>query len=119
MTCTRTGCHIWIEPYNEFAYGDAFEVSPFATKDEKIIARVNRLLNADALLKPIVVNIAYFKIVKRSFQPINDFAVKHYTVSDFEELIGGDSIEAGKSYWPPAIMITNNFTNHGYYGVPI
>ena len=26
MTCTRTGCQIYIEQYGEYAYGDAFEV---------------------------------------------------------------------------------------------
>lgn len=31
--------------------------------------------------------------------------------------MGGEEIE--KRFWPPAVLITNNFTSHGYAGVPI
>lgn len=119
MSCTKTGCHVWIEPYNEWAYGDAFEVGPYKTRDQSTIDMLNRMVNREPHLNTFVTNIAYFKIVHHSFVPINGLAVKHYTIHDYEEFIGGGSIEAGASYWPPAIMITNNFTNHGSQGIPI
>lgn len=122
--CTRTGCHVWLEPYREWLYGDAFEVSPFNTTDRSAIDNVNRMLNQkhddwrDGLGK-LVTNVAYFKIVARSFEPINGLTVKHYTVREFEEFIGARGDEVGKVDSPFAILITNQFVNHGYHGVPI
>ena len=118
MTCTKTGCHIWVDCYNEWMYGDAFEVSPFDTKEAKVVDKINHFLNQSDLGKHVT-NLAYFKIVARSFKPINGLTVKHYTVWTYEDLIGGVSDEVEKTYWPPIIMITNQFTNHGYHGVPI
>jgi hypothetical protein len=54
MPCTKTGCHILIEPYNEYAYGDAFELD----------------------------GVAYFRLVQRSHSAI--FSVLHYTVKHFD-----------------------------------
>lgn len=55
MTCVRTGCHIYIEPYSEFAYGDAFEVSG---------------------------PVHYFRLVQRSFTPL--IPRLHFTVHSYE-----------------------------------
>lgn len=123
MSCTKTGCHIWIEPWHEWAYGDAFEIGPFKTNDRHIIDQINRFLNKpregwENGLGQYVTNIAYFKIVRRSFTPINGYRVKHYTVHTFEDF-GGFSDEVEKDYWPPVMLISNNFTNHGSQGVPI
>lgn len=64
--------------------------------------------------------IAYFKIVRRSFCWIN-FPILHYTVHDFEEIIGsrdsGGEIE--RDFWPPVVLLTNNYTFHGHSGKPI
>lgn len=126
MTCTRTGCHIWVEPYREFMYGDAFEVRPFRTRDENIINALDlRIKHSTAVLAgprlpDYITNIAYFKLVAWSHRPINNLSVIHYTIHDFEEIIStvGEAVE--RDYQSlPALLITNNFTNHGYNGVSI
>jgi len=60
MTCTKTGCHIYIWPYQEYAYGDAFEIGPTA----------------------------YFRLVQRSFTPL--FPMIHYTVRDIADWFDQD-----------------------------
>lgn len=116
MTCIKTGCHIFIEQYDEYAYGDAFEVGPFKTRDPETINRANRFLNMHPEFGDLVSNVAYFKIVRRSFKPINGLTVKHYTVHDFEEIIGSHGGEIEKDFWPPVVLITNNFTYHDHRG---
>ena len=54
MSCTKTGCHVLIDPYGEYAHGDAFELG----------------------------DIAYFRIVRRSRKPMKD--VIHYTIRDYD-----------------------------------
>lgn len=54
MACVKTGAHIYLEPYGEYAYGDAFEVD----------------------------QIAYFRIVETRRSPIRPKL--HYTVQFFE-----------------------------------
>lgn len=58
MPCIKTGCQIFIEPYGEYAYGDAFEVQVG------------------------VRSVYYFRLVARSFKKINkdfvDFTVYNY-----------------------------------------
>lgn len=98
MTCTKTGALIYIEQYGEYAYGDAFELTP---KNE---------------YNNTYFNIAYFNIVLRSRSPINGI-LKHYTVHDIEHWFGPHNLDTnieGKS-----VLITANFTNHGYNGVPL
>ncbi len=55
MTCTKTGAHIYLEPYNLYAHCDAFEI------DE---------------------NIAYFRIVEVSYTPLGSSL--HYKVIEIE-----------------------------------
>jgi hypothetical protein len=53
MTCTKTGCHAFLRPYNEYVFGDAFEVD----------------------------GVAIFRIVERrreKFEP-----TVHYTIDDY------------------------------------
>lgn len=57
MTCEKTGCHIFIMPYQEYAYGDA---------------------HTDTYGEVYV-----FRLVARSFTPLQD--VLHYKVMDFDE----------------------------------
>lgn len=100
MTCTRTGCQIYIEQYGEYAYGDAFEVEPLVSNSPDVD----------------VYNVAYFNIVMRSRSPINT-PVKHYTVHNIEHWFGPHELDTnieGKS-----VLISADFTNHGYEGVPI
>lgn len=100
MTCTRTGCQVYIEQYGEYAYGDAFEVNG-------VVGFNNQEVHY---------NVAYFNIVRRSRSPING-PVKHYTVHNIEHWFGPHKLDTnieGKS-----ILISANFTNHGYEGVAI
>jgi hypothetical protein len=53
MTCTKTGCHVYLECYDEFLYGDAYETG----------------------------NIACFRIAGRSKDPFQKRI--HYRVKDF------------------------------------
>lgn len=95
MTCTKTGALIYIEQYNEYAYGDAFEVTGSAEDNNPV---------------------AYFNIVLRSRSPINGI-LKHYTVHDFDNWFGPHDLDTsieGRSF-----LISANFTNHGYNGVPL
>lgn len=101
MTCTKTGAQIYIEQYGEYAYGDAFEV---------------RTPIVGSLKGSEIYNVAYFNIVMRSRSPIN-LPVKHYTVHDIEHWFGPHCLDVsveGKS-----VLISANFTNHGYDGVAI
>lgn len=47
MTCTRTGAQIWIEPYSEWMYGDAFEVPLFADEDIDAIHHITHFVPLD------------------------------------------------------------------------
>ena len=79
MTCTKTGCHIYIEPYQEWAYGDAFELG----------------------------SVAYFRIVQRSFTPLD--RVQHYTVVDYDSWFDKDGTVS--------TLISDAFVSHGYEGI--
>lgn len=39
MSCIKTGCHVYIEPYGEFAYGDAYQ---FGDTFVFLLVQVNR-----------------------------------------------------------------------------
>lgn len=103
MTCTKTGCHIWIEPYSMWAYGDAFEVE----------------INVPVPHGTEVARFAYFKLVRTAYEVINNMQVKHYTVHNFEEWIGNKFLETEADFDPVSVLITTDFTNHGYNGVAI
>lgn len=113
MTCTRTGAHIWLEPYGEWLYGDAFEIGQgwdMATNHQ-----VGAAFHRAGITSPVK-TIAYFNIAARSFRPINGLLVKHYTVHSWEEWFNqGDTEQQLRG----SFLVTNNFTNHGYYGEPI
>lgn len=55
MTVTKTGCHIWIEPYKLWARGDAHQYG----------------------------SVFVFRLVDNDHDPFED--VMHYSVKDFEE----------------------------------
>lgn len=113
MSCTRTGAHIWLEPYGEWLYGDAFEIMP---------RPVSKTTGEEPTLKELVVSpflfvpVAYFMVVARSFLPINGLAVKHYTVRDYDNWFNKGDVEQALL---GSMLITNNFVNHGYYGEKI
>jgi hypothetical protein len=83
MACIKTGCHLWLESYGEYAYGDAFQFQ----------------------------DVFVFRIVARSFGPINKFHVKHFTVEHITHWF--DEHERTST------LIATHCVNHGYEGAPI
>lgn len=61
MHCTKTGCHVHVAEYGEYAYGDAFEIA----------------------------GVAVFRIVQRSRRPLQ--SKLHYTVAEIGEWFDKDS----------------------------
>lgn len=56
MSYIKTGCHVYIQPTNSWAYGDAFEDS----------------------------NLLILRLVAHDFkEPVQGFTVKHFTVEDW------------------------------------
>lgn len=88
MPCTKTGCHVYLEPYNSWAYGDAFEDN----------------------------NLLILRLVTHSHKgPVEGFRVQHFTVYNF--LYWFDDRATSVSH--PSTMISHNYVNHGYEGIPI
>jgi|DEB0MinimDraft_12_1074336.scaffolds.fasta_scaffold07182_6 hypothetical protein len=83
MKCTKTGCHIFISDYDEWAYGDAFEGN----------------------------GLALFRLVVTDRKPLRD--VVHYTVFTCDVWFERDNPEQ-----PTSTLISANFINHGYKGIP-
>jgi hypothetical protein len=77
MTCVKTGCHIYLAEYREWAYGDAFEVD----------------------------DVAIFHIVERGFEPLRE--VKHFTIHRLTHTFGPRNptmdntgiLISGMGYW--------------------
>lgn len=92
MTCTRTGAHIYLWQYGEFAYCDAFEVKG-NWDDTKGSG-----------------DVAYFRIVQTSHQPLRPLV--HYIVHDVDNWFKD---------FPTSTLITkaDGFSNLGYDGRPI
>lgn len=61
MSCIKTGCLAWIEPYNEWAYGDGF----------------------------CVAGVYYFRFVQRFTERPN--IPLHFTIYDFDNWFDKDS----------------------------
>src|SRR5262245_12940789 len=97
MPCIKTGCHIWIQPYREYAYGDAFEIEPILPEHSDIW----RNLKQQGLIEKIK-EIAYFRLVGRGFEPLNGVNEVHYVVHDYDNWLDKDS--------RLSTVITNNFT---------
>jgi len=116
MTCTRTGCQVYIEQYGEYAYGDAFEVMPVLGDISQFSLEAGPVYSGPRSIEAAIKPIAYFNIVMRSRFPIN-FPIKHYTVHNIEHWFGPHDLDTnieGKS-----VLISADFTNHGYAGVPL
>lgn len=96
MPCVKTGCHIWIEPYQEFAYGDAFEIEPILPEDHMLWHKIPREE------RDKVKNTAYFNLVHAGREPINGFDHVHYIVHNYDNWFG--------MHTQRQFLITNNFT---------
>lgn len=101
MTCTKTGCHIYLVPYREFAYGDAFEIEPILEADKKVWRELHQMKLTDKIK-----NTAYFRLVGRSFFAINSRDSVDYIVHDWDNWFNPGQIEGRLS---DSTLITNNF----------
>lgn len=91
MTCIKTGCHVWLEPHQQWAYGDAFEMF----------------------------GVHFFRLCEKRFHrdggPI--LPTKHFTVTDWALWFDEDKTSQDHN----SVMVCDPFsvTNHGYDGVPL
>lgn len=92
MTCTKTGAHIFIEQYDEYAYCDAFEIE---TGDGT----------------PFHAPICYFRIVEVSRLALR--SQLHYTVVNVVDWFDRDALHYAQT------LISDNCINHGYEGKPL
>lgn len=104
MTCVKTGCHIYLLPYREFAYGDAFEIEPILV-DENTNKNWRKVHNAG--LYYTIKNTAYFRLVGRSFSPINERLDVDYIIHGWDNWFNSGEVEGRLS---DSTLITNNFT---------
>lgn len=103
MTCLRTGCHVWIEPYREFAYGDAFALERIlesAPKDTWVKAKHAGIMEH---IRPVYL----FRLVARDFAPINGRTDVDFIVHEFGHWFGKDGQPYGR-----ASGLTTLFSNH-------
>ena len=87
MTCVKTGCHIWIAPYQEFAYGDAFALEAVLPTAPKHTWRKLREQGLDEHIRDIYL----FRLVARSFQPINGRASVDFIIHNYDQWFDKDS----------------------------
>lgn len=90
MTCIKTGAHVYLEQYNEWAYGDMHE---FEHVDREGCS---------------CISVYILRVAQREFQPI--IPVKHFTFLTIE----GDWQDK-----PYGTILSLAAINHGYEGVPV
>lgn len=89
MTCSKTGCHAYLEQYGEWIYGDAFEYE-----------------NPAGLAFP---PFFAFRVAHREIaQPI--YPIKHFTIH---------KVLADWRDEPYGTILASSVTNHGYEGIPV
>jgi hypothetical protein len=93
MQCIKTGCHVWLDEYDEWAYGDAFQ------SDEVMGSSV-----------------FVFRIVSMSFNPIAP--KKHFTILKIDHLFR-DGTSSKTLICPHTTTISETVINHGYDGIPV
>ena len=109
MPCEKTGAQFFIEPYGEYVWCDAFLMDN-TSLDQKDYIKVLHTLIGTGLSRQVLKPILYLRIAGRSFTPINS-PILHGVVHDYDNWFDKD---LGNS-----TLITNNYTYHGYHGVPI
>lgn len=107
MTCTKTGAHIYLVPYREFVYGDAFELEPFVGSEKEIYNLVRELSYEGYLEK--LADFAYFHLVARSREPINDLTEVHYVVHEWDNWFNQGVLSSHFERLNASFMMTNNF----------
>lgn len=103
MGCVKTGCHVYVEEYDEYVYGDAFAVDGYSPQS-----------NYEIAAKGIQVQAVHcFRIVQRSKEPIT--RTLHFTVHKIAEWWD----KGHEAEWNSRInstLLSGHVTNHGYEG---
>lgn len=106
MTCMKTGAHIYLVPYREFVYGDAFEIEPVLPRDAKMVWPKLNQANVSELVR----NTAYFNLAARSREPINNLTEVHYIVHDWDTWFNNGELTSTLLRLNHSFLHTNNFT---------
>jgi hypothetical protein len=103
MPCIKTGAHVYIEPYGEYVWCDAFSLD----------ARCNwnnaKLASYKVLIEPVYL----FRIVRRSFEPLTPRL--HFTVHSYDQWFDNGSFHPS-THKGISTMFSAEVTNHGYEG---
>jgi len=94
MECIKTGCHVYLPHYNEWAYGDAFELELSGGPGELVYVYV-------------------FRLCARELKPLRP--VKHFTIHNIQHWFDEDRT----SQIINSTLIATSVTDHGYEGVPL
>lgn len=94
MTCIKTGCHVYLAFTDEWARGDAFELSH---------------LNCDG--EPCD-SVYYFRLAPTSFTPQD--TVKHFTLFEYASWFDRHS-----DNYSTLIVKADAVSDHGYEGKPL
>ncbi len=97
MECIKTGCHIFLEEYQEYAYGDAFELALDINDgeyEEKVL---------------------FFRLCARSRKPIRP--IEHFIVRRIAQWWDADKTSMMQN--STLIASAANCKNHGYEGILI
>lgn len=79
MTCLKTGCHVWVEPYGEYAWGDAFRLEATLPDDKTIWRELHNYK-----LTERIQDLFYFRISGTSFDPINGLDHIHGVIHSYD-----------------------------------
>lgn len=111
MTCTKTGAHVYIVPYNEFVWCDIHMYGNMHVTDEEYKEVMNALRSLEeneGIRTKIFLPIMSLRICHRSRAPINNCSVLHAIVNDYGDWFDKDTNSS--------TLITNNYRYLGYHG---
>lgn len=112
MTCVKTGVHVYIDEYGEYAYGDAFLYSPWHNGFDKQLVLRRLSINERSLINDTLL----IRASCRSLKPINSMTVVHFRIRTVSEWFGRHNEIMHKH---PSTIISNNYENFGYEGIEI
>lgn len=102
MTCVKTGCHIWLVPYQEFAYGDAFRLEPVLRCNSHIWQKLRQQDLAN-----LIQDFYCFRLVSRNKAPINGRDTVDFVVYDWDQWFGQPEFNS-QCRGPASTLISNN-----------
>lgn len=90
MQCIKTGCHVYVDPYGEYVYGDAYDAN----------------------------GVLVLRIAGRTHEPGAFGPNIHFTVHNADHWFDEreKNMQARNS---TMLVMPHQFVNHGYEGVPI